>query len=568
MENGSDEKLIESIYNVAVDPQNFQKFLDRWESEFLHIPAAPKTDIEQINSNEVISNSVEDHFFRAYAILEMIEPQETGLDSLQEQLQADPLPSFLLSKQQKITMLNDRAKNLLDLYAGQELSQISFLADDFAKVSELLLSLDEVEPDKVLAIMQAQIIDNEVPIIFAITKLFNDEQNQEYLKFCAVYSLWNDDIGDMVKQTFSLTKAELEIAKKLVSGKKISEIAAEKNRSILTIRTHCKSLYRKTKLKTQVDLIKFFALLQSFEHQERGGLLEAQGNGLQLTTRNKTLIRDNGRKLYYEIYGPADGEPILFMHGIMNGTELPQNIIDYLHRHKLKFFAPHRPAFGMSDPFEGDDIIGAFTQDILALLDEENIQNCKIVGHSVGSYYAYHLGSRLSGRISKIRIIGGAVPFTKPAHISVLNKRQRVTAFTAKYTPQLLPFLLRGSAMQVKKYGAESLIDALYQDSEFDYELIKDPELREIVISGFEASFKHGVGSVVADGRYIFGDRWNAMIEACTMPIEIYHGADNQAVPLAQVQEFVDLHDKLAFEVIDGGQLIFYKFFEKTLKNL
>lgn len=565
MINGSDEKLIESIYNVAVDPENFQAFLDRWESEFSHIPNAKKHTLEKAN---VISGNVEDHFFRAYAILKLIEPQETEITSLQEQLEADPLPSFLLSKAQKITMLNDTAKKLLDLSAGQDLSQILFLANDFKKVSELLVSLEDMEQDKVLAIMQAKKIGDDVPIIFAITKLFDDELGQEYLKFCAVYSIWNEDVGGIVKRTFGLTNTELEIAEKLVLGKKLAEIAEEKNRSILTVRTQSKSLYRKTKLKTQVDLIKFFALLQSFEHQESGGILEAQSNCQQFTANSKTLIRENGRKLYYEIYGHPDGEPVLFMHGILNGTKLPQNIIDYLHKNKLKFFAPHRPAFGRSDPLTTDDKIGAFTQDILALLDQENIQTCKIVGHSVGSYYAYHLGSQLGGRISKIRIIGGAVPFTSNAHINVLNKRQRVTAYTAKYTPQLLPFLMRGSAMQVKKYGAESLIDALYEDSEFDYELIKTPEIREIIISGFEASFKHGVGSVVADGRYIFGDKWNDMIENCTMPIEIFHGADNQAVPLAQVQEFASLHDKISLTIIKGGQLIFYKYFKKALDGL
>lgn len=556
----SEKKLIESIYNVAVDPQNFQKFLDCWESEFT---ATANKDL--VEKSKQMSDAVEDHFFRAYAILDQVEFNGTETPSLKAHVDASNLPTFVVSAAGQVSILNRALQSLLDIDLGQDLSKISLQNDDLAKAQHLLTQLDQLEPHKVLAIVQTAHDEDVEPVIFAISKLYDEKLQQDCLRFCAVHTGWNVEIGKIIQETFGLTHMELDIAEKLVSGKKLSEIADEKNRSILTIRTQSKSLYRKTKLKTQSDLIKFFTLLQNFDHQESSADLTAASSHLMAMSKNNILIREDGRKFYYETYGHPDGEPCLFMHGLMTGTELTRSAIKYLYNHKIKLFAPHRAGFGMSDNHGGDYKIECFTQDILALLDAEKVDEFKILAHSAGSFYAYHLGAELLLRVRKIRVVGGAVPFTSRQQINAFNPRQRVVAYTAKYTPQLLPFLLRGSELQVKKYGAEGLIDALYEDSEFDYELIKDPEIRDIIVSGFEASFQQGVDSVVNDGRYLFSDAWNAMVANYGLPIEIYHGTDNQAVPIAQVEEFVARHNNLSLNVIEGGQLIYYKLFSQVM---
>ena len=558
----SEKKLIESIYNVAVDPQNFQKFLDCWESEF-----ATTANKDIVEKSKQISDAVEDHFFRAFAILDQVDFADTETPSLKQLIDASNLPTFVVTSDGCISIVNNALSKFMPIDMGQDLSDIPFQADDLGKAQLLLSQLERLETNKVLAILQTESDSDVEPLIFAISKLFDDDLQQNCLRFCAVHTVWNVEIGNIIKETFGLTNMELDIAEKLVSGKKLAEIAEEKNRSILTVRTQSKSLYRKTKLKTQSDLIKFFTLLQNFDHQQVEDDLISGAPSLMAMSKNNFILREDGRKFYYEIYGHPKGEPCVFMHGLMTGTELTRANIKYLYNRKIKLLAPHRAGFGMSENHANGYKIVDFTQDILAMLSHEKVDDFKILAHSAGSFYAYHLGAELTARVRKIRIIGGAVPFTTRQQINVFNPRQRVVAYTAKYTPQLLPFLLRGSELQVKKYGAESLIDALYEDSEFDYELIKDIEIRDIIVSGFEASFQQGVASAVNDGRYLFSDAWNDMVAGCGLPIEIYHSTDNQAVPLAQVEEFVALHNNLSLNVIDGGQLIYYKFFTQVMQG-
>lgn len=566
MKYDSEKKLIESIYNVAIDPNNFQNFLDQWETKFVAL-SGPDEHVDNVNivrESQKISEAVESHFFRVYAILDMVELNDGDAPSLTQQVEASPLPTFIIQKNGEILAINAPANKLLLVKQGQHIDDIPLRDDDLEKAKNMLENFASLEPYKVLTILQTQHSDDAEPIIFAVSKLVSASNGNEYLRFCAVHTIWNDEIGKIIQDTFGLTNMELHIAKRLVAGKKLSEIAENNNRSIYTVRTQSKSLFKKTKFKSQADLVKFFTMLQNIDPLESENALD----GSDLVVNGKFLQRENGRNFYYETYGHPKGEPVLFMHGIMTGTDFTQDMSNDLFAQKIKLIAPHRPGFGKSDGLTTEDCIGFFTDDVLAMLDTEQVETCKILAHSCGSFYAYHLGSILPERITKIRVISGAVPFTSAEHMSALNPRQRVVGYTAKYTPKLLPFLLRSSEMQIKKYGAESLIDALYADSEFDYELIKQPEIRRIIVNGFEGSFAQGVSSVVTDGLYIFSDRWNDMLRACQMPMEVIHGADNQAVPMQQVKDFFNQHKNLSVEIVDGGQLILYKYFKQMIKSL
>lgn len=257
----------------------------------------------------------------------------------------------------------------------------------------------------------------------------------------------------------------------------------------------------------------------------------------------------------------------MFLHGLVTGTNFTDKNIEYLHQHKIKLIAPHRAGFGQSDGYFADDRLAQFTADINAVLSAENVKKCDLLGHSMGSYYAYYLGANMPEKFSKITIVSGAVPFTSMAHINKLHKRQRILTYTGKYTPKLLPFILRGSAMQVKKYGAEDLIDALYKDSPLDYKLLGDPMYRQILVKGFEAAFNQGIDTILADGICLHGDEWDKLTSACKTPITIFHGLQNQAVPIQQVQDFIGKHKHLTLKPINCGQLLFYKYIEAVFEN-
>ncbi len=571
MKSHIDNKLVESIYNIAVNPQKYDDFLNLWQEEFLHIPTEKTGDIkEKINiKSQRVGDAIEQHFFRAFTILELMD-HKTQNYTIKQIIEADPLPSFIISQDKTILLYNEPVGNLLKLTVGGLLLDLNISPADFKLIDDNIQAIENIEQDKLLSIIQIKTKADSEPLLFALSKINEPITNVSYLRLSGIHTIWNSDIGVIIQNIFSLSDMELDIAKKLVSGMKLSDIATAKERSIFTIRTQKKNLFRKTNLKSQSELIRLFALLQNLEYQDKQYILptsQAFNNKNNHIKRQNYLIRANGRKLYYEIYGAPRGEPVLFMHGGISGTELPQFVEDILISNNIKLIAPHRAGFGYSEEIPEQNKVEHLLEDILALFDHENINKCKLIGHLVGSFYAYYIASRLADRISKIRIIGGAVPFANIHQINALKPRQRIITYTAKYAPQLLPFLLKGAVAQIKQYGAERFMQALFQDNISDHSFCKMPETRDVIASGLHSSFGQGVGSVVSDAHYIFNGDWHELVKTCETPIEIFHGADDPAVPIDQVEDFLQTHENIKLTIVDGGQMILFKHPELLFKD-
>lgn len=559
----NDKKLVESIYNVTTNPQRYDEFLILWQNEFLHIPDNQIADIsDEINvKSEKVGDLIAQHFFRAFTILELMDTKSKKYTTKQI-IEADPLPSFILSQEKIILMCNEPAHNLLDIAAGVPLSSLDILLDDLGTIDNYIDSIENMEPDKLLSIIRIESKIEGEPLLFALSKINDPFTNANYIRLSGIHANWNDDVGVIIQNAFGLSDMELDIAKKLVTGMKLVDIALAKERSIYTIRAQNKSLFQKTNLNSQTDLIRLFSLLQNLDYKDKQYILpnaDPLNKDIANIQRQNYLIRANGRKFYYEVYGAADGEPVLFMHGGISGTRLPEFVEDILIEKNIKLYSPHRAGFGYSEATSKADKTAELADDVLALFEQEGIQQCGLIGHLVGSFYAYYIANKLKGRITNICVVGGAVPFTSIHQINALKPRQRIITYTARYAPQLLPFLLKGAVAQIQQYGAGKFMQALFQDNASDLSYCNMKDTKEVIASGLEFSFGQGVGSVVSDAHYIFNTDWDELVEGCDMPIELFHGTADPAVPIGQVEEFLQNHSKIKLNIVDGGQMILFK---------
>lgn len=71
------------------------------------------------------------------------------------------------------------------------------------------------------------------------------------------------DLIRVLKQTFGLSAAEVEIAVELAGGAELSEIAAERGVRLTTVRSQLASLMSKTQTKRQAQLVALLARLES-----------------------------------------------------------------------------------------------------------------------------------------------------------------------------------------------------------------------------------------------------------------------------------------------------------------
>lgn len=118
----------------------------------------------------------------------------------------------------------------------------------------------------------------------------------------------------------------------------------------------------------------------------------------------KTFTHD-GVKLYYEVYGPPSGEPLLIIHP--NGTSIASMRPQIEHfRKRYRVIAMDARDHGKSGDSTGRLTYEKMTADLVALLDHLKVPAVHVLGWSDGGIEALLLGIQHPSRVKKIAATG------------------------------------------------------------------------------------------------------------------------------------------------------------------
>ncbi len=111
-------------------------------------------------------------------------------------------------------------------------------------------------------------------------------------------------------------------------------------------------------------------------------------------------IKYKGRRIHYTDSGV--GEAIVFIHGYLESADVWSEFIS-LFGSGYRVIATDLPGNGLSDIFPDEHTMCFLAGSVLAVLDQENIRDCFLVGHSLGGYvtlsFLENYPSRLKGYI-------------------------------------------------------------------------------------------------------------------------------------------------------------------------
>ncbi len=200
-----------------------------------------------------------------------------------------------------------------------------------------------------------------------------------------------------------LTDREQMVLVKLMHGKTIKEISSESFISENTVKTHLKSLYRKTYTKSQADIVR---LVLTHESQVLDSYF-GTGAGLFMPdsekTKDKFVTLSNGLRMAYRDYGPADGDVVIVQHnGYGCRLSIPPGYEEMLARQNKRVIIPDRPGYGRT-PYSKGHPKGwesLFTE----FLDHLNIQSYELVGHVFGSILCLCLAAKADHRLKAVKL--------------------------------------------------------------------------------------------------------------------------------------------------------------------
>ncbi len=112
------------------------------------------------------------------------------------------------------------------------------------------------------------------------------------------------------------------------------------------------------------------------------------------------LTMSTGLEMQVFQAGPANGRPVIFLHGMLDGMSPLQVAQQHFKTRGLRVLAPTRSDYGQSDPVtKPSEALDLFTAHVDELITKFKLQRPIILGYLAGAIYGYHLCSELGTRL-------------------------------------------------------------------------------------------------------------------------------------------------------------------------
>ncbi|MBL8119381.1 MAG: alpha/beta hydrolase [Anaerolineae bacterium] len=129
-----------------------------------------------------------------------------------------------------------------------------------------------------------------------------------------------------------------------------------------------------------------------------------------LADEDGKFVMVNEASVYYLDRGPADGEPVVLLHGFLGSVIDWTNTIPALTEAGYRVIAFDRPPFGLSDKRTDLDYSTKAMSELTAgLLDELEITQAALVGHSAGGLVAADFTLRYPDRVTRLVLVDAAI---------------------------------------------------------------------------------------------------------------------------------------------------------------
>jgi len=559
-EKGQDGRLeadlIERIYNVAISPHAYDDFMDKWADyvgQALEDLTMLKQEVEADNSLAV--KTLSRHFDMGFRLLEELGRTPPSIGKGQAS-QGPGAASLLVNASGDLVWYNGAASRYFGLRRISTVDDLPLWDRSRDELRRIIKALDanaEATAEKTVLRMFSKAADKT---LFMLGERIGNGDGEPLILINQIVSDWHDSVGRMLSASFGLSAAELEIAEWLGRSATAPEIAQARSSSLNTVRTQIKALLSKTGVGSQTELVRLLVSLNGAADDRSAGVSKFIRRGQTFRFRQR-----DGRMVPFHRFGPSDGKPFILCHGMLDGCDLTPAALDLLDVHEITVFVPERPFFGSAEGADGDisTAPARFACDIEDLMNHLDLPRAGLIGHMAGSVYAFAAGAHLGERATAIVSIAGGVPIVSADQFTPMSPRQRLVAYTARYTPKLLPFVLRAGIRQLDFGGEENFMRALYEHAPADLAAIDHDEVADIVASGYHFTIAQGHRAFEIDSYLVVRD-WSATVARSSAPIILIHGAHDPVVHISSVEAFAESLGQRARLLVDdeAGQLLFY----------
>lgn len=370
-------------------------------------------------------------------------------------------------------------------------------------------------------------------------------------------------------QQYELTEKEQNVLIKLIHGRNVKEAAAELFVSDNTVKTHLKSLFRKTDSKSQADVIR---LALTHESQVLDSYFDPASDGLRNIVSDRTpdkfVTLEDGFKVAYREYGPAQGSPIFVCHnGYGCRLMVPNHLLDVLNKHNKRLIIPDRPGTGLTlfrngHPHSWNDSFNEF----INILD---LGEYEVIGSVMGSVFAIIHAASADKRLKRLHLASPVFVNTLSDmdHLAGLfSPTTRLVRASKRFTKELYELWLKSITMNLSTHYRNILERNI--GSQERKKLQNDGTYSETMrhlVDCFKEGASRTLTGISSDMVFCITPR-KVDLSNIRVPVEIWWGTEDNRISREGVDNLSSQLQNVNVHIREGfSEHIYYSLFEEII---
>ncbi len=363
---------------------------------------------------------------------------------------------------------------------------------------------------------------------------------------------------------YELTEKEQMVLRGLIHGKSIKEIAAESFVSDNTVKTHLKSIFRKTDTNSQTAVV---GMILTHESQILDSYFESDigGTGIfESNTRDRSVTLADGHVVTYCEYGPADGRPLLVFHsGYGCRLSVPMGHEEACQRHHRRVIIPDRPGVGRTPYIKGHP--QGWNARLREFTDVLGLKEYDILGSILGAQMAVDYAVNADDRLNKV-ILCAPIVVNQWAHTKhltgILNPSARLVRASKRFAREIYELWLKSITLNLSTHYRSMLessigsaeLEQFRTDGTFDLLIDVFREGSSQSLEGISREMVHCISPMKHD------------LQKINAELDVWIGSEDKRMTLDGLQEILKDFPAHNLHVREGySEHIYYALFDEII---
>lgn len=271
----------------------------------------------------------------------------------------------------------------------------------------------------------------------------------------------------------------------------------------------------------------------------------------------QTMTLRDGRTFAWYEYGDPAGLPVVFITGTPVSGTLGIGYDEAATEAGLRWISVDKPGYGLSS-VHPKRTLSSFASDVRELADHLGLERFASVGESGGGPHVYAVGRYLAERLTCIVSISGIGPAHEAWVRAEMIPFNRRLFWLARNAPWLMGLTMRPFAKAFKPGAPQAKRDKVLaqvfdQMTPQDRQVVEDNKDEiQILTDAIAGGYAQGAKPAVQEYR-LFATPWEFRLEDITVPTFIWHGTEDNNVPVSVARHIEKLIPNVTATYIEGG---------------